>query len=251
LARPGATISEAELISTSVLDRSLTSKGHVVATYAVEILDEDKNTLFTMKRRYLEKPKHFHDSIDREGTSVKASEANQHVQFKRDHMDELARCVRKPVWTADFTSPSNELHVEFCKLLRLDAPIHHKGTVELAAELPPVIPSTMHLSCHQLPLEDGMVIDNVVFHSPMFSEKRCTVAHFIDDGHSERLVSVVTDEDGNILSSVFFRQESELLGDQRQRAYEVRRKIQHSQMEQHSVAEMTRREKNHRVPQVG
>jgi len=112
-------------------------------------------------------------------------------------IDQATLIQSKPIW-----SISSEVHIQYCKELHLDAPLHH--TEE------PTVPSTLHLSHHAFENYTDLTLNNVTFHAQMKPDSQYTVSiyallnHEVEDGVTTYL-SVLNDSDDRIFSSVLFR----------------------------------------------
>ena len=106
-------------------------------------------------------------------------------------------------------SVNAEIHGKFCRLLSLDASLHH------TCSIPPTIPSALHISHHDVvDLEqdnhEEIYWKNVTFHAPLKPNMKYTASKYhIDDlskvirsASGPAYLSVMHDADGKLLSSI-------------------------------------------------
>ena len=110
-------------------------------------------------------------------------------------------------------SPSLHSHSLFCNLMGYDAPLHHTTD--------PTIPSTLHLSCHQIFCSNSessgyhhLELRDVTYHEKMKPEKQLSSTIYDDISQTGSYISVLRaiSEDGTseILSTVSFFTEARL-----------------------------------------
>ena len=202
---------DAAYTSSQIIDRRLTSAGQVIVTCKVQVLDENFQTLCELERRLLERKLRFDDHTN-EGMYPHA----QDQSYKRL----TPSCIEK-ITTNSTTelinkipfdlSISEEIHSEYCKLLQLDAPLHHTQN-----ELP-TVPSTLHLAHHQQSLSDEYLpedsyFQNITFHAPLKPNEKYSTRKFsfVNEEGKHDYLSILNDAEGNLLSSMLIQRNREM-----------------------------------------
>ena len=209
-------LANASYVISQVIGRRVTTKGNVVVTCKIQIMSAKHQTLCTFERRIVERKLHFDTivSIDEDASldeKVPSSQGRLTVDCIQSLMSkgELVESVDSK------SAVSLDHHNEFCRLLNLDAPVHHSGAF-------PTLPSTLHLSHHNLFSSAVQDIDNWIFksinfHSPMKPESDFTSStYFIEDlkstqvagaGSGPAYLSILnsTAEEGGVLSSILIQ----------------------------------------------
>jgi len=188
-----------QIASSQIVGRRVTSNGSLLVTYKVEIMNNDYEVLFSATRHFLEKKLVFDDTAN-EGKAP-------HVTtfcHQRWNQSEIRGFIESSdrVSSHIFKSPSLDVHKQYCQILDLDAPLHHK-------EKQPTVPSLLHFSCHDLSSagEDIESFQDITYYlqmKPSTSYKRCLYSL----GENSRL-SVVEDVDGDIFSTAFYTVKNE------------------------------------------
>ena len=191
---PAETIKEADAkhVCTTLVSRRLTSAGNrAIVVYDCEILNGNFEKIYSIQMFLMEivMPFESFDDVD----DLKPSPAEK---SKRVYADEASKFKMSSTRDAiHFKSPSSEIHSDFCEYLGLHAPVHH------STDCPPVVPSTLHVTCHNLPFNSIETIVDVNFCAPMEPDRQ--YSRYIRHIKGKTYISFVTD-DGNLLSSVTF-----------------------------------------------
>ncbi len=220
-ANVNADISEASLdnaayVSKQIVHRKATSNGSaVIVTHYFEVLDETFKPLSKMTMKLMEKRMAFDNNVDEDAAP----------QHSRRDKTEIRLLMQDNILLEEqnILSPDMETHMSFCKLLGLDAPLHHADTKNIT-DHPPTVPSTLHLCCHQIEANyhkevgdsESCHYSDVTFYSQMKPSKiykrskyELSLPKRQQDSNkvSKPYLSVIEDEEGNLMSSVFFERE--------------------------------------------
>lgn len=202
---------DAAYTSSQIIGRRLTSTGQVIVTYKVQILDENFQTLCEVERRLLERKLTFDDHAN-EGVYPHTHDHG----YKRLTPSCVKEIISKPSTQLINDIPFNasiseEVHAEYCKLLKLDAPLHH------TRDILPTVPSTLHLAHHQQSLSDEYLtadsyFQNITFHAPLKPNEKYSTKKFsfVNEEGKNDYLSVLNDADGNLLSSMLIQRDREL-----------------------------------------
>lgn len=192
---------DASYVASQIIGRKLTSSGNLIVTTRVQILNKYHDTLCELERRLMECKLPL-DSDANEGMYCHLNDEEKN--YKRMTLKDITSMIDQAtlIESKPIRSISSEVHIQYCKELHLDAPLHH--TEE------PTVPSTLHLSHHALENYTDLTLNNVTFHAQMKPDSQYTVSiyallnHEMEDGLTTYL-SVLNDSDDRIFSSVLFR----------------------------------------------
>ena len=203
-------LEDAAYVTQQIVSRKATSdRSAVIVTHHVQILEKDFKPICTMTRRLLEKPIEFDMYVD-EGVASHISSLPKPRKDKTE-IESLIKDNGIMVEQERFISPDVDTHFNFCKLLSLDAPLHHTADE-------PTVPSTLHLACHQIDAnykhDDGWgcQYSDITYHSQMKPSKTYTRSLYeLHQGDKElqSYLSVIKTDDGHFLSTVFYEREVE------------------------------------------
>ena len=204
-------LEDAAYVTQQIVSRKSTSdRSAVIVTYRVEILEKDFKPICTMTKRLMEKPIEFDIHVDEDAASHILS-----LPKPRKDKAEIESSIKENgimVEQERFISPDVDTHFNFCKLLSLDAPLHH--TVD-----EPTVPSTLHLACHQIDANyskhDGWSCQysDITYHSQMKPSKAYTRSLYKlnqnDKEEVQSYLSVIENDNENFLSTVFYERKVE------------------------------------------
>ena len=192
---------DASAVTSQIIGRKSTSNGNVIVTTNIQIVDKTNQTICQLNRKLMEKKLELDDHAD-EGIYSHVLDLDNNTEEAIDervtaeHIQDLLNEADLLESPTEFISVSEAAHKEFCKLLNLDAPLHHLGGSS-------TVPSTLHLSHHNLTDIDieSMKFSNVSFQAPMkLSTPYKRSRYSIGDG--KLVLSIIHDEAETILSSV-------------------------------------------------
>ena len=193
---------DAKYVMSTLVSRRVTLKGErVIAGYDCEILDENYNTMFSVRMFLMEKIIPYETFVEKVDYSASSAEIAKRVEI--DEAKKLAKDSSKKKQEKEeiFKSPGLKLHSDYCDYLKLDAPLHH--TVS------PTVPSTLHLTCHRLPWHGVTKVCDVCYHAPMKPDHKyirsvTKIGNSNNTGITTHLSLVKDKSNGQLMSSVMY-----------------------------------------------
>ena len=147
----------------------------------------------------------FADKVDFKASSAELSKRQDIADAKKIAAKMEQGTEKGEAEKEVFRSPGLKLHSEYCKYLGLDAPLHH------TTNIPPTVPSTLHLTCHRLPWHGVTIIHDVCYHAPMkphHAYNRSVV--LMGEGTSKYLSLIKDESSGQVMSSVIYEYDKDL-----------------------------------------
>jgi hypothetical protein len=211
---------DASAVASQIIGRKSTSSGNIIVTTNIQIIDKMNQTICQLDRKLMEKKfdfdnhaneglySHILDSNNNNSNNnlitapvVSSSEELFDKRITAERIQDLLNKADLLESPTKFISVSEAVHKEFCKLLKLDAALHHLGGTS-------TVPSTLHLSHHNLTNTDieSMKLKNVTFQAPMkLSTPYKRSKYSIDDG--KLVLSIIHDKKEAVISSVILERE--------------------------------------------